>query len=473
MFSRIRNEHGQTLLEVVVAIAIFSFTAGASFLLLQSQILQVLFVQKSTQATNYAAEGIQAVRSMRDRDWNTLVAGTYGLSFANGQWSFATSTAVSDQMTRTVTVTASSTGVRDVKVEVAWTSSSGVAESAVLETTLTNWKTTSPPLLTGNWKNLRTLGTIDLGPGNAALGLTVTTNTVFIAADASDSKKSDIYAVDISTPSYPSVLGDENTGSGGLVIAVKDRYAYLSNESSSNQIQSVEIHNTSNMEVEFNFTLPGNSSHALALAISGSVLYVGTAQSSGPELFAIDISNPTNLRSLGSLEIGSDVNDIYFYNNRLYLATASNTAELQVVNPTNPAAMTVSGSYNATGDGDGRALYVNSQNSQLFLARKQGTVAADPDALIFSIANPDSPTLLGSLDANTNVNAIFAADNLMFLGTENANLEFQVYDITNVATPVYYSGLNFPQNATRFAFQNNMVFVSVRSNDALRIITSS
>lgn len=473
MFCCLKEKKGQSLLEVVVSIAFFAFASGAVFLLLQSQILRVRYVQQATQATNYAAEGIHAVRSMRDRDWNTLTAGVYGLSLTNGQWNFATSTALSDGMTRSVTIAAPSTGIRNVQVSVHWVSASAVSESTSLQTTLTNWKTATPPLLSGDWKNLRTLGTIDIGPGNAAVGLAVTTSSVYIAANASDEKKSDIFAVGILNPSSPVLLGDKNTSRGGLAIAVKGTYAYLGNESSTKQVQVIDIHNLNEMEVVANLSLPNNSSSVLSAAISGSVLYVGTAQSSGNELFAIDVSNPRIPVVLGSLEMNADVNDIFFYNNRLYLATSRDTSELVIVNPQTPSAMVVSGSYNAAGDGDGHGVYVNSQDSHLYLARKQGTQAADPDVLIFSLATPDSPVLLGTLDTNTSVNAVFAADNLMFLATENANLEFQVYDVSNPAAPLYYSGLNFPQNATRFVFLNNMVFVSVRSNDALRIITSS
>ena len=40
-------------------------------------------------------------------------------------------------------------------------------------------------------------------------------------------------------------------------------------------------------------------------------------------------------------------------------------------------------------------------------------------------------------------------------------------------SPVLHSSFNFPQVATGVDYEDNLVYVSVRSNDALRIITSS
>ncbi|GAH25486.1 unnamed protein product, partial [marine sediment metagenome] len=47
------------------------------------------------------------------------------------------------------------------------------------------------------------------------------------------------------------------------------------------------------------------------------------------------------------------------------------------------------------------------------------------------------------------------------------------WNISNPGNIELWSSFNFPQVATGIDYEDNVVYVSVRSNDALRIITSS
>ena len=76
------------------------------------------------------------------------------------------------------------------------------------------------------------------------------------------------------------------------------------------------------------------------------------------------------------------------------------------------------------------------------------------------------------MEYGNDVDAALAADSILFLGTANSNLEFQTYINSDPTNLVYYSGLNFPQVANDIVLENNIIYVAVRSNDALRIITS-
>jgi len=72
----------------------------------------------------------------------------------------------------------------------------------------------------------------------------------------------------------------------------------------------------------------------------------------------------------------------------------------------------------------------------------------------------------------TEVPEVLAQDYLVFLGTEDANKELKIYNIGNAANITFWSDLNFPQVVTGMAYERNTIYISVRSNDALKIITS-
>jgi hypothetical protein len=107
----------------------------------------------------------------------------------------------------------------------------------------------------------------------------------------------------------------------------------------------------------------------------------------------------------------------------------------------------------------------NLNNALTILAPAQELYTADT-------TSPSSTIMLGSVGAGDVINDITVRDNLVFLATADSNREFQVINISDSANPQLYSYLNFPQSATGIDYEDNLVYVSVRSNDGLRIITS-
>ena len=92
--------------------------------------------------------------------------------------------------------------------------------------------------------------------------------------------------------------------------------------------------------------------------------------------------------------------------------------------------------------------------------------------MIVNSANLGSLSVIGSYNTGGQVNDIYIRDYLAFLATSNSTAEFQAVNITSKATPILHSSYNFPQLGTGITYRNNVVYMSVRSNDALRIITS-
>lgn len=145
-----------SLVEVIVALAVFSVIAGAglnSFVPVIQQNRQALEIVK---ANRLAEEGLEAARSIKNRNFYLLASGTKGIGISTGGvWALMGTTDTTDKYTRRVSVAkamrdvggsiVSSGGVTDpdtyvVKSWVTWNYSIGQTKMFVLDTILTNWK---------------------------------------------------------------------------------------------------------------------------------------------------------------------------------------------------------------------------------------------------------------------------------------------------------------------------------------------
>ncbi|MEK7473313.1 MAG: hypothetical protein AAB668_01105 [Patescibacteria group bacterium] len=240
---------------------------------------------------------------------------------------------------------------------------------------------------------------------------------------------------------------------------------------SSNQLSIINISVTSSPDNIKNFTLTGNTEEALSIAVTNTLVLVGTEEDDGTELFLIDVTNKTIPEIKGALDIGGNVNRIAILGNTAFLGTSSSTGEFVVVDISIPGNPIIVASVNLPGSAEAIGLYVNDQDGRAYVTRKN-VAGTSPEINIYDISNPNAPLFLGSKEFSNDIPAVFAADTLMFLGTTVSNLEFQIFDATNTQALTYYSGLNFPQMASDIAFEDNILYTAVRSNDALRIITS-
>lgn len=136
----LRSQHGISLVEILVAGGIFA-------LVISALIGSYLTGQESTalagtreRAVLLADEGIEAVRSMRDGDWDNLSDGTYGLAFVGDVWTLNGMSDTTDIFTRAVTISTISDTAKEVVVEVTWQQNAQRTGTLQLETRLTDWQ---------------------------------------------------------------------------------------------------------------------------------------------------------------------------------------------------------------------------------------------------------------------------------------------------------------------------------------------
>lgn len=457
-------EAGQSLVELLIALGmILAAVSAAIFVFFGGQSL-LTDARLANEATYIAREMLEEARETGRQDFGGL----------------ASATATEDIFTERLIVEDVAPDTKRVTAEVAWQTEILRPQAVRLTTFVTDWRNVLGPAdpedtggggIAGNWQNPRTLGSIDLGPGNEATDLDVVDKIVFLSAQASDSKKPDFFIVDATNGQAPFIVSSLNTGPGLLTLDASGNLAYLGNSDQHAQFQIVDVSSLTNPVLVASFELPGvsgNGAIGKSIFYTGGRVYLGTAEANGPEFFVIDVSNPAAPAVLGFKEIGANVNDITVSGGLAYITTSLD--ELEIYDVSNPAAIAAVGAYNAPGAEDGSAAQIVSA-SRFYLGR---LASQSFDELhVLNVSDPATPQNLGSGNIAANVNDLYARDELIFLATNNPNAEFQVWDIADPANIQFWSSYNFPQVASGVDYEDNIVYVSVRSNDALRIITSS
>ena len=83
---KLKKEGGQTLIELLIAIALFIAVVSALTYLILDSYVAGRVAKQATKANFLAEEGIEAVISIRDNDWSGLAAGDHGLAISGNNW---------------------------------------------------------------------------------------------------------------------------------------------------------------------------------------------------------------------------------------------------------------------------------------------------------------------------------------------------------------------------------------------------
>lgn len=160
-----KSQKGFSVLEVILASALFViFSSGVVGVVLQGYQLNRL-AEEETIANQYAVEGIEAARSIRNQSYLNLLntAGSGIVASSSGFWKFSGTNnqfGTNNKFTRVIKVSSVqrdgsgnivvSGGTLDpdtkkIESTVSWNASPTRNNSVVLSTYFTNWKPASPP----------------------------------------------------------------------------------------------------------------------------------------------------------------------------------------------------------------------------------------------------------------------------------------------------------------------------------------
>ncbi len=458
--SKLKALRGQSVLEIIIAIAIIGITISAIIAASFGNQAILSDSKNNSEALQLAQENLEATRASAQTDFSSI----------------SSVTTTSGIFTKEIVVTSIDSTTKKVLSRVSWNTdplrTQKIELTEIITDPVTALKSGGDPgcndTANANWQNPQSTGSVDLGPGESATGLDVGNKIVYMTATASSSSKADFFIVDANDPANPVIKSNLETGPGLNGVDFAGHYAYIANNKTSSQLLIVDVSDVNAPSLLTSFTLPGVSGTGAignSILYYGSKVYIGTKKATGPEFHIIDVSNPASPVALGSFEVDADVNQIKVAGDYAYLATSSTTAQLKILNIADPSNISTAGNYAASGTQAGLSVFVS--GVKVYLGRQSGS----GDFLILDTTNPASIQLTGSKTLNANVDAIVQNQYISFTGTDDANNEFKILNSSNPANITLTGSVNFPQVLQSMDCEKNIIYAAMRSNDALRIIT--
>ena len=142
------KQKGQSLVEILVAVAVFSFIVSAVAFLILDVYLADRAGREISQAVFLTEEGLEAARSIRDNNWDDLVGGQHGLALLGNNWIFQGSQDdLSAKLTdgaRQITVMDLTAEKKQVTASVSWSFTESNTYDISMTTYLTKWQKQSP-----------------------------------------------------------------------------------------------------------------------------------------------------------------------------------------------------------------------------------------------------------------------------------------------------------------------------------------
>lgn len=145
-----KNNKGFSIIEILVAIFIIAITLTSLLGLTSSSLKTSILIKETTQSVNLAQEAMEAVRSIRDGDWNKITNGNHGLTSIGGYWDFDGTENIINSFSRTILIENTQRDTNDNIVENGGTNDPDTKKIIVtvswknketeLVTYLTNWK---------------------------------------------------------------------------------------------------------------------------------------------------------------------------------------------------------------------------------------------------------------------------------------------------------------------------------------------
>ncbi len=407
---------GFSIVEVLVAIAVFVLTlSGASALLFSSQ---SLYQANETvfKSLLYAQEGIEAVKAMRDGSWDNLSAGDHGLAQSANAWIFSgDSDVLENKYRRVINLTAINENKFQVTSQVSWFNSVGKEREVHLTAYLTNWQRA---------REDASSGVANLGDSSKA----VYVDGAYTYLAINDSAKT-LAVVDTADPLSPQVLTNLGLNGRGIDVFIDGNYAYVAIDA--NKVVIVDISDPSTPSQIASISL---SAQPNAVFVQDGYLYIGQDKNN-EGLVIYSVANPQYPYFWNSYNIqGSAVHDVKLRNGFIFMT----------INAGRGFDMDEAGNYafvSVDSAGGGfeveRILYyrwwvqiqriaivdIGGAGSDVFLNNNTAYVAArvqDAGLVEIDVTDPESPAYLGGTDIGGEGNGVFYQNGYAYMAVENA-----------------------------------------------------
>ncbi len=450
---------GQSLIEILIAVAIFVLSATTVGVLLIDASQTSLRGSGDIEARQYAIEGLEAARAIRDVNFSNVTTGTYGLALSNGSWSLSGTSDTQDGFTRSLTITAPDADTRYVTSTVTWTSNNQTESTAVF-TILTDW-----PVATAqtNWATAYVAATTTL-TGTANITAASVSGTFLYLGRANNAASPEFVIMDISSSTNPVQKGTFEIGANvnDIAISANGQFAYLATANTGGELRILNIVNSTNPTSSSTFNLTGNGA-INAIAVSGTTIFVARSISGGTtDIQSINVANPAGPIVLGSNTGGVGENDIALSTTGTrfaFLASANTSQEFQSVNITAPGTLVVGGGINMGGTNPGLAMAVSGTTAMYGMTSGAG----HNEFYTVNVATPASPVTQGTLIYGANVNDLQVANGYVYAASASTTAEFSIINATNPLAPAFVSKVGLSTTANHVAVTSTAAYVAENS----------
>lgn len=459
----LKKQNGSSTVEIVIAFFILALSlTGVSLVAFGNQSISV-DTELNQEALQKAQAGLEYARAKAFEDFDSVNTEVYGGAQITSQ--------------------PLSQNEKYITSSVSWQTDSRNQESK-LSTLLANYQEINAlggpgaggngnkqndPVLAGcpNVKNISYLNTSVNFESDGATGLDVVDTKVYMTLSPANSSGRDFVVIDASNPSEktPNVISSNTftTDSGGLnAVDVSLPHAYAAGTNGSKQLQIIDVSDPLNLSIVNSFGLPGNSAPAYSIFYRDNIVYIGTGEDSGgPELYMVDVENPSAPQIVGTYEAGFKINKIYVRGQRIYLA---------LENSPNPILVIDSETRNKVGEfSPGSVMTVNSLyflNNLVYAAIGNSIYVLEFSAF--------SAEVLSISDSGSLLNDLVVVNTTAYIGTSDPNKFLQMWDVSETESPAYCASSEGIYSLTgpvvEIIFQNNIIYSALSSDLPLRVI---
>ena len=428
-----KSLRGFSIVEALIASAIFG-------LLTIGLVSGYLFGLESTalagnraRATLLAEEGIEAVRNIRDGDFENLVDGAHGLTQTESQWDFLGTSNEIDIFSRVVDIGTIDADRKFVTSTVTWQQNPIRTGTVQIVARITNWLATAG-VGSGNWTFPSLETTYNLSGNSNGKKLMGQGNYLYMVRSGGNP---DFIIFDITNPAIPTVTASLSLSGTPTNIYVSGDYAYVTNESDSEELQIIDVSSPTSPGVVGTYNDTGVDD-ALGVFVSGDYAYL--TFDSGDNIVSVNVATSTSPTFAHGLDLSGGASEVFVSGNYAYLSSTSDTEELQVINITTPTSMSQAGYLDLSSEDD--ASTVSGYGALVVVGRIGGQLE------IIDVSTPTSPVFSGAYVAADAINDVsisfISLGDYAVIATDDILGEFQVIDISTPSTPVILGKVNEP-----------------------------
>lgn len=308
-------------------------------------------------------------------------------------------------------------------------------------------------------------GSLNLSGNEDAFSITgsgsSSASTVYIGRDSSGNDE--LYVIDVSTPSSPSLSGSVNHGGDINKIDISGNYVYAATDQNTYELAVFDVSTSSSPSLAGGLDLSGDADGE-AVDVSGSTVVIGRASSGQPEVAVINVSTPTSPSLTGTGEIGATVRDMLISGTDVFLVNDLNDYEFQIWDISTPASPVQTTSYDL--DADANGIYFDGTNAVIGTEHD----SLELQILIEGAAShvPDKPVSSGSYNFGSDINDLVYSSNYVYAATDDDSKELVVFDVSTPASISEAATYDVSQttNADAIAMSGSVVALGRRSNSS-------